>query len=209
MTTTGTALLSNLGKILNDPDGDIWDSDLKVSFVNEALNMIALLRPDATAVTASLELTADTPKQVIPATGVRLLDVTRNIAGRPIRRITRELLNDSVPGWTIEETATAIEHFMFDAENPKGFFVYPMPSTTLSVEIIYSDTPATFTAASGNIGISETFLSPVMDYVLYRCLSMHTEGADFGRADGYLNALYTALGVKAKNDAALMQVQGA
>lgn len=208
MPITGSELLDDIGSLLFDDSNEVWDDDLKTSFINEAIGLIVLFRPDATAVTETLTLTADTPKQSIPSTGVRFLDLIRNIDGRPIRKIRREELNDCIPSWATTETSTAIEHFMFDEENPETFWVYPVPTSALDVEIVYSDAPTMITSGSTNIGISEIYLAPVKDYVLYRCLSMHTQGADAGRAAGYLNNFYTALGVKAQSDAVLNQVQG-
>ena len=208
MTTSGEELLTDIGSLLFDEEGEVWDDDLKASFANEAIGLVVLFRPDATAVTETLALTADTPKQTIPTTGVRFLDLIRNIDGRPIRKIKREEMNEAVPAWTTTETSTAIEHFMFDEENPETFWVYPVPTTALEVEIVYSDAPTEFTVDSASLGISDIYLAPVKDYIMYRCLSMHTQGADAGKAAGYLNNFYTALGVKAQSDAILTQVQG-
>ena len=208
MTLTGEALLESIGLILHDVEGEVWDDDLKASFVNEAISLIVLLRPDATAVTETFALTADTPKQSIPTTGIRFLDVIRNIDGRPVRKIVREQLNDSIPSWTTTETSTAIEHFMFDEENPETFWVYPVPTSALEVELVYSNAPTEFDVDSTSIGISEIYIAPVKNYALYRCLDMQTQGADGGKAAGYLNSFYTALGQKLQSDAVLTQVQG-
>lgn len=140
MAITGAELLSDLGELLLDPDGDIWDSDFKVARINEGLNLIASLRPDTTAVTEALVL-AQTAKQDLPTGGTRLLDVPMNTDGLPVRKINRESMNESVPSWSTT-TGSAIEHFMFDEETPKVFWVYPVPATAaVSVQISYSKLP--------------------------------------------------------------------
>lgn len=203
---TGTELLAHLGTLLNDPDGDIWDSDLKVTSVNEALKLIVSLRPDAMAITEALVL-AQTAKQSIPSGGLRFLDIPMNTGGLPVRKVSREELNESVPDWSITGDNT-IEYYMFDEENPKTFWVYPVPNAAnVSVDIIYSTLPATFLSGSESIGIDDIYLVPVVDYVLSRCFGMMTKGADFGKAASHKNSFFTALGVKTQNDALLKQVQ--
>ncbi len=206
MAITGAELLSDLGELLLDPDGDIWDSDFKVARINEGLNLIASLRPDTTAVTEALVL-AQTAKQDLPTGGTRLLDVPMNTDGLPVRKINRESMNESVPSWSTT-TGSAIEHFMFDEETPKVFWVYPVPATAaVSVQISYSKLPTVFTALSSSVGIDDIFIPAVIDFVLSRCYGMETKGVDFGKAATHLNNFYTALGVKAQSDAILKQVQ--
>ncbi len=206
MTITGSELLGDLKDLLSDPSEDIWDEDLKIDAVNEALRLIALFRPDAFAVTEDFEVSADTPKQAIPSTGLRFLDVIMNSDGAPVTKIDKKVLSESVPGWTTE-TGSAIQHYMFDEENPKIFWVYPVPTTSFNIILVYSDTPATFLAASTSLGVSDIYISPVKNFVLHRCFGMETQGSDFGKASTYLNSFYTALGVKTQSDAILKQVQ--
>ncbi len=206
MTITATALLTNISELLFDISEEVWDSDLKVALVNEALGVIALVRPDAFAVTESFTVTANTPKQEIPATGIRFLDVIMNTAGAPVRKTTREALNDTVPTWTTT-TGTSIETYAYDEENPKIFWLQPVPASALSIELVYSDTPATFTNASTSLGVSDIYIAPVKDYVLGRCYGMLTKGSDAGKSATHLSLFYKALGVKLESDVAMKQVQ--
>lgn len=206
MNVTGRVLLLKIGTLLLDPDGDVWGPYDKVRAVNEALNLIALLRPDATAKTEEVALTADTPKQSIPSGGVRFLDILWNKDGAPVRKIKRETLNETIPGWTTE-TAAAIEHYMFDEENPKTFLVYPVPNAAITVELVYSSVPDEFKENSTTFPIAAIYEAPVIEYVLYRLLSMEGKGQDIVKASAHLNAFYNALGIKTRSDAILQQVQ--
>jgi hypothetical protein len=206
MAITGEDLLENIGVLLFDENGDTWDDDLKVSLVNEALGLIVLARPDASAVTEAFTVTQDTPKQTIPASGIRFLDIIMNTAGAPIRKTTREELNDTVPAWTTT-TGTAIETYAFDEENPKTFWVQPVPASALSIELVYSDTIDTFTIDSSTVGVSDIYISTIKDYVMGRCYGMPTSGTDLGKSAKHMTMFYKNLGMKLESDIVLKQVQ--
>jgi len=202
----GPELLNKLGTLLFDPDGDVWNNDEKTSAVNEAINTIVLLRPDAAAVTESTALTADTPKQSIPSTGLRFLDIVMNTGGAPVRKIKREVLNETIPAWTTT-TGSAIKHVMFDEENPKIFWVYPVPLTGFSVELTFAKKITEFTSKATSLGLDDIYIAPIIEYVLHRCLGMPGKGSDMGKSARHLSNFYNALGVKHKADAILKQVQ--
>ena len=205
MSYTATTIANEIEALLNDSGNDIWTAAQICSFVSEAQHLIVSLRPDANAVTEALTL-ATTSKQSIPAGGVKLLDVIANTSGAPIQKITRERMTDLVSAWTTE-TGTAVEFFMFDEENPTVFWVYPKPASAISIDIMYSVEPDLFDVNSTDLGISDVYISAIYDHVLYRCLSMHTKGADFDKAAAYQNSFYSILGVKVQNEAILNQIQ--
>ena len=208
MTISGADLLDNIGSLLYDDSNEVWDDTLKVSLVNEALKVIVLARPDASVITETFTVVADTPKQTIPATGIRLLDVLMNTNGAPIRKTTKEDLNDTIPAWTIT-TGSAIETYAFDEENPTIFWLQPVPNSALSIDISYSNTPTTFSAGSTSIGIAEIYVPAVKEYVLARCYGMPTSGVNLVKSANHMTAFYKIIGIKLQSDAILQQVQEA
>jgi len=206
MAITATVLLADLGLALVDTTPTVWSSALKVRFINEALDAIASVRPDAYAVTEDLTLTASTPKQEIHATGYRLLDVIMNDAGLPIKKTTREDLNDTVPAWTTTED-DSIESFAFDEENPTIFWVQPVPDDALVIVVTYAKEPVIFTDSSTDLGISDIYIPAVKNYVLSKCLGMLTQGTDYQRSAQYMDDFYKVLGLKFQSDVTLKQVQ--
>jgi hypothetical protein len=208
MSTSAAKILSEIGMFLHDPgDGAVWPPTVRLAFLNEAIRTVGLLRPDSMATTETVALTADTPLQSIPADGTRLLYVVRNIVtGRPIRKIHRETINDIADGWE-PAAITEVNHYMFDEENPTFFYVYPVPSASLDIEIVYSKTPATVTADSVALGLPDIFISPLKDFVYSRCFGMETKGADAGKATYYMQQFYNALGVKLQNEGVLKALQ--
>ncbi len=196
------------GTFLFDDSHAVWAAATKIKFVNEAAKAIALVRPDATATTTTHTLTANTPMQSIPATGARFLHLTRNIAtGKPIRKISKEVLFETVYDWEPQDVAE-IEFFMFDEENPLNFDVYPVPDSPFEVGLVFSAVPATVSSGD-DIPVSGIYAAPLLDFVLHRCYGMETKGVDRPKSMQHLQAFYNALGVKTQNDLRLMQVQGA
>ena len=206
MAITGTTLLANLGDVLQDSTEAVWGNFVRAGFINEAVSLIVLLRPDAVSTAAEFDLVASSPKQEIPSDGLRFLGITRNVDGRPVTRADRETMNSVVPAWTLPATVTGIEHFMFDKETPRLFYVYPVPDTAVTVELVYAQSPETFTPAT-SLPLPDHYLAPVMEYAQYRCFSMNSKRINLNRAATHLNAFYNALGVKGQNDAVLAQVQ--
>lgn len=205
---TGAEFLTTMRSLLLDPDNGVWSDVLKVAFVNEAINTLVGLRPDATATTETVVLTAETPKQSIPATGAKFLDLIRNVPGRAITKMDRTALGKLLPDWPAI-TGAAIHFCMFDPENPLSFWVFPTPATAVSVELVYSGNPAVFTALSASLGLSALYVAAITEYVLYRCLSMQSAGQNAPKAFQHLQNFYSAIGSKTNSDVALAQVQEA
>lgn len=211
-TYTAANLISILGQQLHDVGKDTWTEALLLQYISEAQNQIALLRPDAISTIENITL-AETAKQVIPAGGVRLLDCIRNLGaggttpGRHIKRITRGEIDGYIPEWTSTETSTEITHYIFEVESPRVFWVYPTPSiATLAVEISYAKAPTVISSAATVIGLDDIYISPIIEWVLYRCLSMQAKGANASFAMQHMQAFYTALGVKAQSDQLVAKV---
>lgn len=200
MSISGSELLASLNDYLLDPDGNVWSSDLKVGFVNEALTLLARLRPDAVATETDFTLVANIPRQVIPDDGFRFLDIPLNVGGGAVREIEKRVLNSTIPAWATPDDITEIEYFAFDPKAPRYFYVYPVPDSAIDVELIYARTVPTFTADATDLGIDDSFLSPLKEFVYNRCFGMNSKRMDLTRASAHLTAGYTALGINLSSD---------
>lgn len=179
MAVTVQSVIDRVQTVLQDTTGVRWPASGElVLWVNDAQREIALLKPDASAVNATVTLATGT-KQDIPASGNRLLKVVRNMSAasggtgaRSIRLVGRDILDSQSPDWhdpavTGDAAHTNIvKHYMYDEANPRNFYVYPGVNGDAYVEIIYSTNPATVTA-SDNLGLPDIFANAVMNYVLY------------------------------------------
>lgn len=213
MAYTAIEVAEQLGEQLNDTDFETWGKeDVIFPKINEAQLLIGLLRPDALSTIANVTLAASL-LQSAPTGSLRILDITRNLGvggatpGKPIRKIDRRVINETIPSWTTATTATRIEHFILDPEHPKRFSVYPTPSiATLQVEMIHSAAPTKIDKDGDALSVGDDFLPALLEWVLYRVLSNPAAGADAQMAITHRNNLFNMLGVKWQSDQAIAQM---
>ena len=196
-------IIRNVEHVLQDTSIR-WPRTELQNWLNEAYLAIILMRPDANAKTGTFTCAAGSRQQLNAqfASGLKLLDVTRNLASasdkRAVRLVSRSVLDDQRPTWHGETGTVNIQHYMYDARQPKEFFVYPPATTAAEIEVIYAD------AVIGH----DLYKSPITDWVLYRAYSKDAEyGANEQRAVGSYNAFNTALGAKTQVDAAVSPQQ--
>lgn len=212
MAISGVTLLHDIGVSLQDEMGVVWNDETKTKFVNEAILMIANLRPDSSPGVVDFPIIAGSAKQTIPDDGFIFMEATRNIggSGRPIKQIDRGSLDNTVPSWSVPaDGVTGIEVAMFDQRIPKAFYIYPVPSagTSLTIELMYGKTPATFTGTEASLPIDDIWLTPIKEFVLYRAFGMNSKRMNINRSATHLNAFYNALNIKAQNDTILARLQ--
>ena len=189
------------------------------SWVNESYLAIILLRPDANAKTGTFTCAAGS-RQVLTAqfaSGLKLLDVTRNLASasnkQSIRLVSRAVLDDQRPTWHSETGTVSIQHYMYDPRQPKEFFVYPPATTSAQIEVVYADAVTEHTLSESQLDptggnstvilLDDIYKSPITDWVLYRAYSKDAEyGANEARAVASLQSFNNALGAKTQVDAA-------
>ena len=196
-----------------------WPRTELQNWLNESYLAITLARPDANAKTGTFTCAAGT-RQVLTnqfASALRLLDVTRNLATnsgyKVIRLVARSVLDDQRSSWHAETATISIQHYTFDPRQPKEFFVYPPATTDAQVEVVYTDSPGAHTLTESEldpegtgtevIKLDDIYMSPIIDWVLYRAYSKDAEyGANEARAQASYAAFNAALSTKNQVDAA-------
>lgn len=200
-------IISRARIVLNDADGVRWlDSEL-LSWINDGQRVIALVRPDASVANITITLTSGT-KQAIPADGMRLLDVVRNIAadgsgGRTVRHVDRDVLDTQNISWHSETQSATVKNYVYDNRDPKNFYVYPPATSTAKLEIVYSKYPTDCTVVSSSLAVPDIYQDPLLNYVLHRAYSKDAEfSANFQLSATYLQVFQAMLGIKTAKDAA-------
>lgn len=192
-TILASTILSRAGTIIQDETNARWPQAELLKWLNDGQREIVLLKPDSYAQNESVALVAGT-KQSIPATGIALIDVVRNMGtggstpGRAIRLIQRKILDEQLPDWHTETAAAIIKHFTFDDRDPKRYYVYPPSDGTTKIEVVYSSAPADVTV-SDPITLDDIYSNALLDYVLYRA---YQKDADYAANDARVAAAYQA-----------------
>jgi hypothetical protein len=180
-------------------------ADELLGWLNDGQREVVILKPNSHVKNLAVRMTAGT-KQSLPADGVQLIDVVRNMGtdgntpGRAIRIVMREILDAQVPNWHIATAAAEAKHYVYSLLDPKNFYVYPpQPSANQGyVEMVYGAAPADATL-NGPITLDDIYQNVLVDYILYRAYSKDTEyAADQNRAATHQNAYIAALTGKAK-----------
>lgn len=210
MALTAQSIIKRAGERLQDGTFIRWTVPEHCGYFNDGQREILIHRPDAKSTYASMALAAGT-RQVLPANAAKLLDVPRNTSGtkRAIRQCDREILDAQHPGWHAYTGVTEIRHFMFDARDPRAFYVYPPAAASgASVEVLYSAyttdiaIPAEgseLTAVSGNLDLPDIYGNVLLDYILFRAYSKDAEYAgNAERAASHYTLFANALGIELK-----------
>lgn len=208
-TLTAQNLIDRVNDTLQDTTNVRWPTNELLRYLNDSQREIVLLRPDASVTTAAVSLTANETKQTLPTSGVRLLDVTRNMGtggttpGKAIRLISREVLDTQINDWHSSVGQTEVKHYMFDPRNPKVFYVYPRVhvSTAVWVELIYSSSPTDVATVNTTISLDDIYANAMIDFMLYRAYSKDAEYASNANyAQQHYQSFLTSLGLKGKTD---------
>lgn len=203
-------LVLRAATLIQDATNIRWPTSELIDWLNDGQREIVLLKPQASVKNESVALAANSSKQTIPASGVMLIDVTRNMGsagntpGEAIRITSREVLDAQRPSWHSDANADGkVKHYMFDPRDPKTFYVYPKaPASSLHVEVVYSASP-TDCSAGGVIQIDDIYANALLDYILYRAYSKDAEYAQNAQlAIAHYSAFSNSLGVKTQNELA-------
>lgn len=196
-------LISRCNRLLHQEDGAPvrWSADELVQWLNDGYAAIVSARPDANAVTASVNLVAGV-LQSIPEGAHALITVVRNTAdpstGAAIQVITRATLDRMARDWARHDPSVSIDIVAPDAD-PKRFYVYPPAKQGAQIEMVYSIVPEPHAAYASSkndqLKLDITYMPALVDYVVYRALSKDADFAgNANRAQQHYAAFAAAIG---------------
>ena len=205
MPISAQSIIRRVVETMQDNTSVRWPVAELVRYLNDGQREVVLYRPDSMVTNATVALVAGA-KQAVPTNGSKLIDVIRNTAGtkRSVRMTVRNILDTQSPNWYNLAGVTEILHYMYDARDPKVFYVYPpAASTGASVEIVYSAYPtditepadgALYSAVTGNISLPDIYGNVLADYILSRAYTKDSEYAgNAQRAQAHYGAFQAAL----------------
>lgn len=208
-----SSILSKAAILIQDISNVRWPEAELVGWLNDGQREVVQHRHDSSVLNASIALTANVTRQVLPAGSIALLNITRNMGvdgltpGAPIKKIERTWLDALVPAWNSETGATEIKNYIANPLDPKHFEVYPRPhaTTVVQVEALLCVQPADCALPSATPGavttLADEYSIPLINYIVFRSLSKDAEAGDAQRAGGYLSLFMAGLGIKSRSDA--------
>lgn len=199
-TITAESIINKVHDVLQDAEGIQWTDQELLGWLNDGQRDIVVLKPNAYVKNDKLKL-SEGSKQTIPADGIQLIEIVRNLGtngltpGRVITIIDRRMLDSINPDWHTTTSSATVDHFMFTPLDPKRFYVYPpQPSANQGyVEIVYGAYPVDATL-NGVISIDDIYQNALIDYILYRAFSKDSEfAADANRANAHQAAYFASI----------------
>ena len=182
--------------------GTRWlDAEL-LKWLNDAQREIVLLKPNAYSSVENISLNSGS-KQEITATGLLLLSIIRNTNGMAVRRVDRGILDSENPNWHNDSSSSTVEHYVFDEDAPRHFWVYPPNSGGGTVECIISKAPEDVPGLGNSITLNDIYANVILDFILYRAYSKDTDYAgNSQRAATHYQAFNNSLGVRVQTETA-------
>lgn len=201
-------VLNRANTILNDTTKIRWPMPELLDWYNDAQRAIVVRRPDANPTDEAFGCVQGT-RQQLPATGLRLIDVTRNeSAGTAITNVDRAILDEQYRDWhDASSPVTDVLHFIYDDRNPKIFYLFPASASSHQVRICYSTALADVAISDFNtdnqvIALDDTYCNALIDWILYRAYSKDSEYTkNEGNKMGAIKAFENSLGIKTQVDA--------
>lgn len=216
MPISAQSIVKRATDIIQDQTSVRWPANELVRWLNDGQREVVLYRPDALNTTATVTLAAgsrqDLDNMSLSPPPAKLIEITRNMAAtsqkRAVRLVPRQILDAQIPAWHNLTGTVDIAHYMFDARDPKTFYVYPPATALAQLELMYGAFPAdiaepadgsTYSAVAGNIGLPDIYANALLDYILYRAYSKDSEYAgNAQRAVAHYQAFANTLGIEVK-----------
>jgi hypothetical protein len=222
MTITAQSIVQRATDILQDQTSVRWPVNELIRWLNDAQRAIVKVRPDAMNTTTTMTLSAGSRQDLDSATAnaagnaalaplpAKLIEITRNMAATStkgaVRLVPRQILDAQTPGWHNLTGAVNILHYMFDARDPKTFYVYPPAAALAQLEVMYSAYPtdiavvadgSLFSAVTGNVSLPDIYADDLLNYVMAKCYQKDSEFAgNEQRAAAYLSMVTASLGAE-------------
>lgn len=204
MPVTAKQLIDELRQTqLGDIEGITWTSQIMLRALNSALRILTIMRPDVSAVAATIPLVAGT-RQFIPVDGLRLLNVIRNIksdgstAGQTIRLVQMEEL-DLIPNWH-QIIGRVVVHYCYDPRVPRQFYVYPPVPKGQFIDIVYSKELTEITSDHLNLPlpVDSSYVQPLQELIMFKLFSGDNEQDRQGST--HFQTALSMLGIKAQSE---------
>lgn len=197
-------LLDMAVEVLQDANYDNWTETEFINWYNLIARQAVVYAPDANPVIEPILLGASA-KHVIPAAGLALINVIRNMGadgetpGAAITPSTIQMITAFDKNWTTATSAAVIKHFM--PETKRTWYSYPPSNGAGYIEIEYSKVPSLISYdADGDwesalVGVTDDYVFAVLEGILWKAFSKDTDfPGNQERSGTHMNAFLQAVG---------------
>ena len=166
-------VIKRVNTIVVDTTKTRWPYSELLDWYNDAVLAVVNRRPDASIKNVNFPVTPNQSKQELPSDGLRWIEVVSNAStGKPIRRTNRRQLDDQIPNWH-NQNGSEVSAYVFDSRDPKSIYIYPQPTTGISLNVIYSVAPSpvaitNFETDTKTLSIDDSYLNAIVDFMLSR-----------------------------------------
>ena len=205
-------VLTEVSKQLNDVANVRWPVADLFTYLTEALRQLVTIQPRANPTVISVQLTPSNTLQSLPDNASSLIDITRNMGsdgntpGQVITVADRQALDGANANWHSAAGSAIIDNYTYDDRSPLNFYVTPPPTNTqpVWVEMVYAIQPVAVTALTQDLDVLDVYMGPLVEYMLYRCLTVNAKGdTDRQASQTHLGYFYMMLDAKDKAAALL------
>lgn len=199
---TPAAVIDSVRRILSDGAflraPDTYTAATLLVFVNNTIKRMVMLRPDLFTITATIATTQNVVLQTMPSDSFRLVDIFQVTNANTLEEVDRLQFNRTDVNWAAEAAGTPVK-FMRHPRNPNKYFLYPRPTSGITLLAEYVKIQPTYNLNDTITGLPDDYLPAVVDGVIYSVLSFenemnHTQGGLL-RAKAYWESFTQTLGV--------------
>ena len=188
-------VITEVRRLVQDESSPYRYSDATLlGHVNQTLKRILILRPDLFSYIGDIPTTANTVLQSCPADSSRLVEIFQVKNGNAITEVSRDMLDQSAPGWVAETAGTPV-NYVRHVRNPNKFFLYPSPVAGTILVGEYVKTPPNYTISQTIDILPDSYFPVVVDGTVYLVESTDNEHVNSGRAKLFYDSFTQNLGV--------------
>jgi hypothetical protein len=160
------------GVFLRSPD--TYAAATLLVFVNNTIKRMVTLRPDLFTIVATVATTPNVALQTMPSDSFRLVDIFQVTSANTLEEVDRLQFNRTDINWAAEAAGTPVK-FMRHPRNPNRYFLYPRPTTGITLQAEYVKIQPTYNLNDTITGLPDDYLPAVVDGVIYSVLSFENE----------------------------------
>lgn len=195
-------LLDYVAELLNDEGLDAWHTPFLLHVINEGMIRLAYVLPMATAKRGSFPVESGTLQslpddEVLKIIKVEALLDEQGTVVSTLRQSSTAELQGMDSSW-MEQSCALADFWLPDESDHRAFWLYPAPTDSVKVRVLYSSSPPTLTQASGEISWKPEYVTNLINFVLAR--AYEREGTHPDKASYYYQLATNELGITQQID---------